>query len=302
MKKIITPYFIFIIFSFNTAAQVDTTDWFPMQTGNYWEYMAWTIMGPQYFSQKIVGDTIMPNGKEYKIIKEEYLNDSAEQFWFNRKENNQVYRYVGDTINCMEYKILDFAQSDSSFWLTCRFYLNARGIASTFWDNTCYSFFQKTNEAKQFEDLELTSSDTVWTPFTSPGPIVLNRGLGIVWYFIFTNGSYYLQGAIINGISMGVFTDIEKEEYNAPQDFSLKSYPNPFNSTTNFQIYLPESEVAELSVYNILGQKVATLFDDFKTSGNYSIQFNANHLSSGVYLAVLQQNNLTIKQKIILLK
>jgi len=284
MKKIIIVCFALIIFSFITAAQVDTTDWYPMQTGNYWEYMALTSEGPVYFYQKIIGDTIMQNGKNYKIIKKKFFNDTTEQYWYDREEENSVYRYIGDTINCIEYKRLDFNLSDSSFWFTCRFNLNARGIASTFWDDTYYSFLNKKNEAKQFEDVELTINDTIWTPFTSPGPIVVNKGLGIVWYFIFTNGSYYLQGAIINGVKMGTITDVDNEISLIPQSFSITSFPNPFNSFTNFQIYLSESGETELFIYNILGQKIVTLVNDYLQAGNHKINFDAKDLSSGVYL------------------
>ena len=135
-----------------------------------------------------------------------------------------------------------------------------------------------------------------------PGPIVLNKGLGVVWNFIFSDGSYYLQGSIIDGVRFGVITDVPNEEPFTPQNFSLQNFPNPFNSTTNFRIDLPISDFTELSLYNILGQKIFTLFKEFKSAGNYNIQFNANHLSSGVYLAVLKQNKLTLKEKIILLK
>lgn len=302
MKKIFLISLIAINFS---VAQVDTTDWFPIQTGNYWEYMAWTGEGPKYFSVKIIGDTLMPNGKEYKIFYKKYFDTSSNLTWYFRKDSNLVWEYFQDSIACTtrEYIYLDFIIPDSALWNICR---NAnggsRGIAFTFNDNTYYNFLNKTNEAKQFEDVEITSTDTIWTSFLSPGPIVLNKGLGVVWYFLFSDGSYYLQGAIINGIKMGVITDITKENNNIPISFSLQSYPNPFNSTTNFKIILPESDFIELSLYNILGQKVATILDEYRTVGSYSVQFNANNLSSGVYLAVLKQNKLVLKEKIILLK
>jgi len=73
-------------------AQIDTTDWFPMQTGNYWEYMAWDSP-PKYFSQKIVGDTLMPNGMTYKIISEEYFNSYRQDESYMRKDSNIVYKY-----------------------------------------------------------------------------------------------------------------------------------------------------------------------------------------------------------------
>jgi hypothetical protein len=276
-----------------------------MQIGNYWEYMAITIEGPKYFSIKVIGDTLMPNGKEYKIFYNKYLDLSSEGTWYDRKDSNEVYRYFGDSISCetMEYKHLDFSIPDSSIWNICSDANGgSRGIAWTLYDYTYYNFLNKPNEAKQFEDIEITSTDTMWTPFLSPGPIVLNKGLGIVWYFRFSDGSYYLQGAIINGIKMGTITEVRSKEIVFPQEYSLKSYPNPFNSTTNIEIILPHSNVSELSIYNILGQKVASLFEEYKMAGNYNIKFNADHLTSGLYIIVLKQNNIMLKEKIILIK
>ncbi len=306
--KTLKSVLLFVIATFEIAtAQVDTTDWFPMQTGNYWEYMAWTGDGPKYFSQKIIGDTLMPNGSEYKIFYRKYFDSSSEGIWYDRKEDNSVYRYYGDSISCetLEYKFLDFSYPDSTVWLICApwFYpQSGRGISSTFYDYTYYTFLQKPNLAKQFEDVQVDSSDTLWTPNDGSIPIVLNKGLGIVWHFIFNDGSYYLQGAIINGIQMGTIVDVENEDNILPNNFSIKSYPNPFNNSTTLEIKLPETDQTELSVYNILGQKIATLMDEQKRAGNYNIQFNANQLSSGVYVVLLKQNELVAKEKLILLK
>jgi hypothetical protein len=304
MKTIKTTVLFSLITIGFATAQVDTTDWFPMQTGNYWEYMAWDSP-PKYFSIKILGDTLMPNGKEYKIFYMKYFDISSEDITYFRKDSNCVYKYFGYPNFCtdLEYLYLDFSAPDSTIWEICsEANGGSRGIASTFYDNTYYNFLNKSNEAKQFEDVEITSSDTIWTSFLSPGPIGLNKGLGVVWYFRFSDGSYEIQGAIINGITMGVITDIGYEDPNVPDQFTLQSYPNPFNSTVNFKINLPESDFTELSLYNILGQKIATIFEEYKLVGNYNIQFNANHLSSGVYLALLKQNKMFLKEKIILLK
>lgn len=308
MKKI--KYIILIsLFAVSlTVAQVDTTDWFPMQTGNYWEYMAWTIMGPKYFSVKIIGDTLMPNNKEYKIFYKKYFDSTSDFVWYFRKDSNIVLSYTGisSLFPSGEFKYLDFINPDSTIWLIIPVYNccnpNSRGIASTFYDNTYYNFLQKSNEAKQFEDVYVDSADTIWTPSDGSFPIVLNRGLGIVWYFLFNDGSYYLQGAIISGVKMGIITDVQSEEKIIPENFSLQAFPNPLNNTTNFKINIAKSDFTELSVYNILGQKIATLLQEFKSAGSYNIQFNANDLSSGVYLVVLNQSNLMLKEKIILLK
>lgn len=304
-KKILV--LLFLIAGF-TNAQIDTTDWFPMQTGNYWEYMALTGEGPKYFSTKVIGDTLMPNGKEYKVFYTKYFDTSFNFRLYYRKEIDSIYLYTGISsyIPLGEYKFLDFAVADSTIWLVYPVFIccnpNARGVSSTFIDYTYYNFLQKSNEAKHFEDVYVDSVDTLWTPNDGSFPIILNKGLGIVWHLIFNDGSYYLQGAIINGIQMGTIVDVENENNILPNNISLKSYPNPFNNSTTFKINLSAAGQTELSVYNILGQKIATLMDEQKSAGNYNIQFNANHLSSGVYFVLLKQNELITKEKIILLK
>ena len=167
MKTIKTTIlFSLITFGYATA-QVDTTDWFPMQTGNYWEYMAWDSP-PKYFSIKVLGDTLMPNGKEYKIFYKKYFGSSFEDTRYFRKDSIKVFEYFGFPIYCpeSEYLYLDFSIPDSTIWEIC-YEANggSRGIASTFYDNTYYNFLNKSNEAKQFEDVEITSSDTIWTSF-----------------------------------------------------------------------------------------------------------------------------------------
>lgn len=305
--KTLRTTLLFIIATIKiVTAQVDTTDWFPMQTGNYWEYMAWTGEGPKYFSIKVLGDTLMPNNKEYKIFYKKYFDTSSGYIWYFRRDNNLIYEFSGDSIAClnMEYLYLDFFVPDSTIWLNCSGWSdqNARGISSTFIDYNYYNLFQKPNVAKQFEDVYIDSSDTIWTPTDASFPIVLNKGLGVVWHFIFNDGSYYLQGAIINGMQMGTIVGVENEDNTLPKNFSIKPYPNPFNSSTTLEINLPVTGLTELSVYNILGQKIATLIDEQKTSGNHNIQFNANYLGSGVYFVLLKQNELVTKEKIILLK
>jgi len=305
IKYLIIACFILIIFSFNTDAQVDTTDWFPMHTGNYWEYMAITLDGPIYYSISILGDTLMLNGKEYKIFYQKYFENSDGTTWYFRKENNFIYQFYGDQIACsdLEYKYLDFSLVDSSIWAICRDATeNARGIASTFWDNSYYNFLNKLNEAKQFEDVHLSTRDTIWTPSDGSFPIVLNKGIGIVWRVRFLDGSYYLQGAIINGVKMGTITDVDNEISLIPGSFSITSFPNPFNNSTTLKINLLESETTELSIYNILGQKLETIFNDYKSLGTHNIVFNANNLSSGIYIAILKQNKLIKTEKLILLK
>ena len=71
-----------------------------------------------------------------------------------------------------------------------------------------------------------------------------------------------------------------------PMEFVLEqNYPNPFNPTTNIEFALPVTENVTLSVYNVLGQRVATLLENEQmATGRHTLKFDARALSSGVYL------------------
>ena len=293
----------------DTGPLIDTTDFFPMQNGNYWEYAATTIDGPVYFGTTVIGDTIMPNGKAYKILAEKYINISGSRYtWYFRKDSNKVYYSFPYPNICSneEYKYLDFDIKDSSLWPICRdlgmAVGNARGIARTFYDYIYYRFLQKPLETKQFEDVYIDSTDTTWTPGEGSRPIRIAKGIGIVRQFIFNDGDYWLQGAIINGVKFGTITDVKEEKLIIPTNLKVEAYPNPFNSTVTLKLSLPRSGFTEVSLYNILGQKIKTILEEYKPSGSYSIKYNADNLSSGVYLLMLRQNQFISQQKIILLK
>ncbi len=63
----------------------------------------------------------------------------------------------------------------------------------------------------------------------------------------------------------------------------LGNYPNPFNPKTKISYTVAKPGHVKLTVYNMLGQKVADLVDEIKSSGRYSVIFNAKNLTSGVY-------------------
>ncbi len=88
-----------------------------------------------------------------------------------------------------------------------------------------------------------------------------------------------------------------------PKEFGLaQNYPNPFNPSTVIQFNVPKQEKLMLTVYNILGQKVATLLDAEVSAGVHSITFDASKLSSGIYFYQLSGNNVNITKKMILTK
>jgi len=89
---------------------------------------------------------------------------------------------------------------------------------------------------------------------------------------------------------VGRFFVSESEKLHSPQDFFLnQNYPNPFNGSTQITFSTRLTGDVILSVYNLLGQKIITLFDDIATANTiYSITFDAKNLPSGIYLYSLR--------------
>ncbi|MCF8412624.1 MAG: T9SS type A sorting domain-containing protein [Melioribacteraceae bacterium] len=86
-------------------------------------------------------------------------------------------------------------------------------------------------------------------------------------------------------------------------DFRLsQNYPNPFNPTTTIQFELPTESNVSLKVFNMLGEEVALLVNDYKAAGNYNIEFNAEHLTSGLYFYTLQSESFISTKKMLLIK
>ncbi len=88
-----------------------------------------------------------------------------------------------------------------------------------------------------------------------------------------------------------------------PTQFELKqNYPNPFNPTTTITFSIPSSEFVKLSVYNALGQEVATLVNQKLNAGQYSLLFDASNLVSGVYYYRIEAGNFTSTKRLVLLR
>ncbi len=88
-----------------------------------------------------------------------------------------------------------------------------------------------------------------------------------------------------------------------PGEFMLsQNYPNPFNPSTEIAFNLPSAGTANLAVYNLLGEKVATIIDGRMDAGFHTVTFDAGSLASGVYVYTLQTAGKVESRKMVLLK
>jgi hypothetical protein len=97
-------------------------------------------------------------------------------------------------------------------------------------------------------------------------------------------------------------TGILNEKQSNPCFRVNQNYPNPFNPTTTINYSIAKEGYVKLTVYNVIGSKVATIVNEYKSVGSYSVKFDGSNLASGIYLYRLESGNYSAAKKFILMK
>ena len=108
--------------------------------------------------------------------------------------------------------------------------------------------------------------------------------------------------AVMFGPNALILPVIEDKKEIVKNYFLYQNYPNPFNPVTTIKYDIPITSFVTLKIYNILGQEIATLVNEYKHAGRYEINYNASLLPSGVYFYQIKTNEYTNTKKFILLK
>ena len=112
-----------------------------------------------------------------------------------------------------------------------------------------------------------------------------------------SEGKVGQQGLYEEEATVDVVVGIQEVEA-MPAEYSLsQNYPNPFNPSTKIKISLPNSEVVQLKVYDMLGNELTTLLDEYKLAGIYEIYFDAERLTSGIYFYRMISGNFSATKK-----
>ncbi|MGE5437721.1 MAG: T9SS type A sorting domain-containing protein [Syntrophothermus sp.] len=262
MKKYI---FLFLLFIYNTSfSQVDTLKHFP-DTTTFDTEMWWIDI------DNIAVKYDVPYGN-FVIKKVQFLN------------NNQVQQgsIAFSTGNFPEESIIH--QSDFEFesnypnWNEIIFEPGITINSSSFYV-TVLPLYPGTLVAKQ-------------------DSIIMNHLLHVYttgWLEIFKG--YFAIKVIIDKV-----TNVN-ENFNSSNEYFLSNnFPNPFNPSTTISYSLPSNGFTTLKVYDVLGNEVATLINEEKGPGYYTVDFNASYLSSGVYFYNLTSGGFTMIKKMILMK
>ena len=179
-----------------------------------------------------------------------------------------------------------------------------------------------------YNDKQIILSDNNDIPSNLRGYVQLALDLNLInAYFALTQGPYDLTPTMHASfkpnevISRGDFAVIVTRTFNEwtkalaksgnsqntittlPMEFKLEqNYPNPFNPATSIIFSVANDGIVSLEIFNMLGEKVATLLNEYKPAGRYSVNFDASKLASGIYLYRINTNQFVKTMKMSLIK
>lgn len=293
-NKIILVILVFTsIFYSQDESIEESLKYYPLQIGNYWQYESsfhdgWGNDTNWFSYREVVGDTIMPNGLNYFVIIEDGIKTIKSKFVRIDSINGFVYSYKNITEENREDSLV-LSDWDS---LNCNFY------GDVYIEDLLGSQF----ETRPYNGCTVTSGCTKSRK--------MSKNIGLIELKTFcanvvgSEEKHILNYVKVNNIEYGSLVSVENtNRKNIPSDYDIsQNYPNPFNPKTNIIYYIPEKGLIDISVYDILGEKITSLFKGNKDKGTYTIQFDGSKYSSGVYYYVLSSGNSRISKKMLLIK
>ncbi|MCF8239861.1 MAG: T9SS type A sorting domain-containing protein [Melioribacteraceae bacterium] len=97
-------------------------------------------------------------------------------------------------------------------------------------------------------------------------------------------------------------TVVKENDEAIVNEYSLSSYPNPFNAVTTITYSIPEAGQVEIKIYDVLGREVTTLKNEIEDAGKHKINWDANNTSSGIYICTMKTERKLMSTKLLLMK
>jgi photosystem II stability/assembly factor-like uncharacterized protein len=208
--------------------------------------------------------------------------------------------------------------------------------------NHILSFFSNENIFVTAGDILYSSTDTcnTWTPIatlniqaglcwssgSSEGMLIGTEDLGVLVFSdegdslgpkneglinlnihtLSLDNNGYVYAGTENGIWRRPLSEIAtsiEQEPTQPTEFILEqNYPNPFNPSTKISWQSPVGSHQTIKVFDVLGNEIATLVDEYKPAGRYEVEFDASRMASGIYFYKLRAGDYTAVKKMLLIK
>lgn len=139
-----------------------------------------------------------------------------------------------------------------------------------------------------------------------PNSVYFN-GIGFIQAYFWRPGGNWIRFEKMNLISVIInpINDVENgnDVQNSLMSFRLyQNYPNPFNPTTTISFSIPQSQNVELKVFDILGNEMVTLLNEYREAGEHKVELDGSDLTSGIYFYRLKAGGFVQSKKLVLLK
>ena len=274
---LIIPFSIYLL-------PLNQTSFYPLAIGNEWEFNS--DFDPH---SDIIGDTMEVNG----IVYYGFGRTSDEPEYWLRTDKDIIYTL--NTSDNKEYILFNFKMEVGDSVLLpeeyrCSFgtkiYLIGKNDtiitpAGTFYH--CYHF-------KHIPNCSDAGIHDTW----------FSEGIGKVKYTAeYITG---MQEFLLTDYSIPVSIKSQSERLNSTSFQLPQNYPNPFNPKTVIRYTFPLTSHLELSIYNTLGQMVATLVNGKQSPGKHEVEWNASGFASGIYLYQLKIGDQILRRKMILIR
>ncbi|MGA2623583.1 MAG: T9SS type A sorting domain-containing protein [Bacteroidota bacterium] len=252
---------------------------FPLQVGDRWKYKVY-VFSPSdsvgSYEIKVVGDTTLANGKKYAI-----------RNWIRPGGLGQEY------LRADSQKVFAYSPHDSSECILYQFDLQVG-------DTICYSEYNGEQLRTIFgKQLRVYSFSDFIPGFGTD----IADSLGVIFYYGDLGLTEELTGAVINGVTYGTIVDVSNNHGVQPNNCHLsQNYPNPFNPSTSISFSIEHAGWVNLSIFDVLGRRVAVLVNEIKHPGNHIISWNPESIPSGVYFYQLRSSLYTYTKQMIYVK
>ncbi len=296
MRRVAHAYAaISLLWSAGAFAQNKAVFHYPLNDGDLWAYSE----GPPLFIQqqrRVVGDSILSNGKVYKAIKISGVLSSG--FLFQRIEEQCVFQAMPR-----------FIPPDSTAYDEFLLYKLEVEIGDT-WPYPGYGYdgfiadsgFVQVNElgfqnfgGRNWQSVWLSSYTLPDTGVWSYNDVLLLDSIG-VYYDVYESGHFELLGAIINGRKFGTITSVRVDELSTdtnkslPAVIGLNVYPNPSAFSAQIKFHLSTAGIVSVRVYDANGRMINEFSHGFRAAGEHSITWDGRaHLgktvASGAYFS-----------------
>lgn len=262
-------------------------------------------------------------GNVKKIILETWINND----WQNSDQASYFYRYQ-NLLDSILFKTWD-GNAWQNYIKSTFYYIENRedadSIITKSWTGTSWLNYMKRLPKYDLNHNQIEVVDQIWSSDNWENSVKVLYSYNQYNYIetafckIWQNQQWIDGDDIIlfanpDGFRVGFFsnrvfayyspvTSIDENMTPFPNEYYLyQNYPNPFNPATTINYQLPQTGFVTLKIYDILGKEVATIVNEQKSQGRYSVNFNAARLASGVYLYQIRVNDFVSSKKMLLLK